>query len=188
MVQYDGILLCHKPFGVSSHDVIANLRQVIGQRRMGHTGTLDPLATGLMLICLGRATKIAQFLSDMDKTYEAEIKLGVRSSTFDAEGVIENDPPQPVPNLSKAEMEDIFSEFRGSIRQKVPAFSAIKRNGQRLYKAARMGKKVNPPERNIEIKEIKLIGINLPFVNFVVCCSKGTYIRSLAQDIGSKLN
>lgn len=187
MLQYDGVLLCEKPYGISSHDLISDLRQIIGQRRIGHTGTLDPRATGLMVICLGRATKIAQFLADIDKTYEAEIKLGVRSSTFDSEGIIEDSESREIPKLSELEIIEVFSGFMGRIVQKVPAYSAVKVGGERLYKLARRGEDIETPEREVEIKEIKLIKYNSPIIGFTVTCSKGTYIRTLANDIGEKI-
>jgi len=187
MVQYDGILLCDKPFGMTSHRVIDVLRKTIGQKKIGHTGTLDPRATGLLLICLGRATKISQFLGDMDKAYDADITLGIRSSTFDSEGLINEESPDPVPELSRLEIENILSEFKGIIKQKVPVFSAVKVGGQKLYKLARKGKEVDPPEKEIEIKDIELKDINLPIISCRVVCSKGTYIRSLANDIGEKI-
>jgi tRNA pseudouridine55 synthase len=187
MVQYDGILLCNKPYGISSHDVISNLRQIIGQKRIGHTGTLDPRATGLLLICLGRATKIAQFLADVNKTYEAEIKLGIRSRTFDSEGIMEDEPPRPVPVLTESEVVSILAEFKGAIKQKVPVYSAVKVGGRRLYKVAREGKTVDTPERDIEIIDIGLTKLSLPVIGFNVCCSKGTYIRALANDIGERI-
>nr|MBN2277934.1 tRNA pseudouridine(55) synthase TruB [candidate division Zixibacteria bacterium] len=187
MIQYDGILLCDKPYGMTSHRVIDILRQTIGQKKIGHTGTLDPRAIGLLLICLGRATKISQFLGDLDKTYEAEITLGVRSSTYDSEGIIPDENPKPVPSLTSNEIEKILSEFKGLIRQKVPAFSAVKVDGQKLYKLARKGKKINPPEKEIEIKDISLTRWISPLITCRVTCSKGTYIRSLANDIGEKI-
>ncbi len=187
MLQYDGILLCEKPYGISSHDLISDLRQIIGQRRIGHTGTLDPRATGLMVVCLGRATKIAQFLADVDKTYEAEIKLGIRSSTFDSEGIMEDSKSREIPKLGESEIIEILSSFRGKIVQKVPAYSAVKVGGERLYKLARRGEDVETPERVVEIKEIELTKYNSPIVGFTVTCSKGTYIRALANDIGERI-
>ncbi len=187
MITYDGILLCDKPFGMTSHKVIENLRQAIGQKKIGHTGTLDPRATGLLIVCLGRATKIAQFLSVTDKTYEAEIKLGLRSTTFDSEGISENDKPEPIPDLTEQEVENILKEFLGKIIQKVPLFSAIKMNGRKLYQLARQGKKIDPPEREIEIHEIKLLESDVPYLRIAVSCSKGTYIRTLANDIGERI-
>jgi tRNA pseudouridine55 synthase len=187
MTQYDGVILCDKPFGISSHDLVSQIRQAIGQKRVGHTGSLDPRATGLMLVCLGRATKIAQFLSEVDKSYNAEIKLGVRSKTYDGEGIIESDDVEEIPDISVEEMKNILASFKGKIKQKVPAYSAIKVGGERLYKLARMGKEVETPEREIEIKEISLIRFNPPFIGFEATCSKGTYLRALANDIGEKI-
>jgi tRNA pseudouridine55 synthase len=187
MVQYDGILLCNKPFGITSHDLINNLKHIIEQRRIGHTGTLDPRATGLMIICLGRATKIAQFLSGVDKTYSAEIKLGFRSLTFDSEGITDKMESNPVPHVTMDDMKSLLSEFKGVIKQKVPAFSAVKVEGQRLYKLARVGKQIELPEREVEIKELEITKFEPPIIEFTVSCSKGTYIRTLANDIGERI-
>jgi tRNA pseudouridine55 synthase len=187
MTQYDGILPCDKPYGISSHKVIGTLRQVIGQKKIGHTGTLDPRATGILLICLGRATKIAQFMENLDKTYEAQIMLGVRSTTFDSEGVREDGQTDKVPELTEDHMREILAGFKGRIMQKVPLYSAAKVGGRRLYKIARLGQMVDTPEKEVEIKEIKLLGLALPLVDIAVTCSKGTYIRVLANDIGEKI-
>lgn len=184
MATYEGILPVKKPFGVTSHDVINKLRRILQMKRIGHTGTLDPRATGLLVICLGRATKITQFLNDDDKAYEAEIKLGIRSTTYDAEGIIIEDNPPEIPELNEDEVIKILNEFKGRIKQKVPAYSAVKKDGQPLYKAARKGKEVDTPEREIVISHIKLNRLDLPFIEFSVSCSKGTYIRALANDIG----
>jgi tRNA pseudouridine55 synthase len=186
MPNYDGILLCNKPYGISSHDVINRLREAVEQKRIGHTGTLDPRATGLLVICLGRATKIAQFLTEIDKEYEAEIKLGIRSSTFDSEGILEESTSRIVPNFTENEIRLILDEFKGKITQKVPAYSAIKIGGQPLYKLARKGITVDLPEREVDITNISLIKLNLPFISISVSCSKGTYIRALANDIGER--
>lgn len=187
MIQYEGILLCEKPYGISSHKVVNILRETIGQKRIGHTGTLDPRATGLLVICIGRATKIAQFLSGTDKIYEMEIKLGARSSTYDSEGIIEDSNPQLVPDLTRDEVLNILAEFKGKIKQRVPAHSAVKVGGQRLYKLARQGKEVVTPEREIEIKDIELKKLELPYIYCNVSCSKGTYMRTLANDIGQRI-
>ncbi len=187
MTEYDGILLCNKPFGVSSHDVMAELKRIMMQTRIGHTGTLDPRATGLLVVCVGRATKIAQFLSEIDKTYEAEIKLGISSPTYDGEGVADDAETKAVPPLTEAELRDILSEYKGTIKQKVPAYSAVKVQGQRLYKMARQGLKFDTPEREVEIERINLVKMNLPYFTFSVQCSKGTYIRTLANDIGERI-
>ncbi|MEP0827487.1 MAG: tRNA pseudouridine(55) synthase TruB [bacterium] len=186
MVSYDGILLVSKPYGITSNDLVSNLKQSIGVHRIGHTGTLDPRATGLMVVCLGRATKIVQFLADIDKSYEAEIKLGVRSSTFDSEGIIDEEP-RAVPPLNEKEISSILKEFTGKITQKVPAYSAVKVGGQRLYKLARKGKEIETPEREVEITKIALKKLELPVIGIEVTCSKGTYIRTLAHDIGERI-
>jgi tRNA pseudouridine55 synthase len=186
MPNYDGILLCNKPYGISSHDVINRLREAVEQKRIGHTGTLDPRATGLLVICLGRATKIAQFLTEIDKEYEAEIKLGIRSSTFDSEGILEESTSRIVPNFTENEIRLILDEFKGKITQKVPAYSAVKIGGQPLYKLARKGIAVDLPEREVDITNISLIKLHLPFISISVSCSKGTYIRALANDIGER--
>ncbi|MCK4573357.1 MAG: tRNA pseudouridine(55) synthase TruB [candidate division Zixibacteria bacterium] len=183
----DGVLLIDKPTGMTSHDTVAKLRKILGQRRVGHTGTLDPEAEGLMIICLGRATKIARFVSDFDKTYEAEICLGRVSSTYDREGVDLKQEPQPVPELSEADLAKLLDGFSGRIRQKVPAYSAVHIDGERLYKLARAGVEVDAPEREVEIKEIALSYYREPMLFVTVTCSKGTYIRSLAHDIGQKV-
>ncbi len=186
-MSYDGILLCDKPYGVSSHDVIGQLRRSIGQKRIGHTGTLDPRATGLLLICLGRATKIAQFMDDHTKVYRAEITLGRSSRTMDAEGIDDLMAPQPVPDLSDRQILQILVGFKGIIRQKVPAYSAVKVGGRRLYKMARKNEIFDTPEKQVEITDIKLLEVTLPVLTIEVTCSRGTYIRSLANDIGEKI-
>ncbi len=187
MIKYEGLLLCDKPFGVTSHDVISRLRQTLGQKKIGHIGTLDPRATGLLVICLERATKIAQFLDDLDKAYEAQITLGLRSRTFDSEGIMKDDIPAPVPKLSEAGIRNILETFKGKITQKVPAHSAVKVGGERLYQKARRGEEVTTPEREIEIKELEFSKQEENRIDFRVVCSKGTYIRSLANDIGDKI-
>ena len=186
MVNYDGVLLVTKPYGITSNDLVTNMKQNIGIKRIGHTGTLDPRATGLMVVCLGRATKIVQFLTEIDKTYEAEIKLGVRSSTFDSEGILEEES-RPVPQLSDKGIKAVLKEFSGKIIQKVPAYSAVKVGGQRLYTLARMGKPVETPEREVEIRDITLKKYSQPILEIDVTCSKGTYIRTLAHDIGERI-
>jgi len=134
---------------------------------------------------LGRATKIAQFIADEDKTYEVEINLGQVSTTFDSEGII--DVKKPVPDLTETDMQKILNGFKGVTRQKVPAYSAVKINGKRLYELARKGIKTETPEREIIIDEIELKKIELPRISFIVSCSKGTYVRTLANDIGEKI-
>lgn len=183
-MKYNGILLCDKPFGVTSHDVINNIRHILGQKKIGHIGTLDPRATGLLVLCLGRATKIARFISDDIKMYQAEITLGKTSVTLDSEGISETTPKFDVPELTMEAMKDILSNFVGKILQKVPVYSAVKVKGKRLYKSARTNEKVNPPDRQVEIKRIDIVDMKLPVLKIEVLCSRGTYIRTLADDIG----
>lgn len=186
-MSYDGILLCNKPYGMTSHDVIGQLRQSIAQKRIGHTGTLDPRATGLLLICLGRATKIAQFMDDHIKVYRAEITLGRSSKTMDAEGLDNLMAPQPVPDLTEREIKEVLNGFKGVIVQKVPAYSAVKVGGRRLYNMARNNEIFDPPEKQVEITELKLMDVALPVLTVEVTCSRGTYIRALAHEIGGKI-
>jgi len=181
---YNGVLLLNKPSGISSHDAVLRLRKILKQRGIGHTGTLDPLAEGLLIICLGRATKIAQYISDLDKVYEAEIHLGVRSTTFDAEGADLEKTPADVPDLDDEELNVLLDNFKGEIIQQVPAYSAVKIDGKPLYARARMGESFTRPERQVKIFDIKLIGFQKPLLTISVTCSKGTYIRTLADDIG----
>ncbi|MFQ6009386.1 MAG: tRNA pseudouridine(55) synthase TruB [Candidatus Zixiibacteriota bacterium] len=185
--HYNGVLLYNKPSGISSHDAVLDIRRTINQRRVGHTGTLDPLAEGLLVICLGQATKIAQFLSDLDKTYEAEIRLGQDSVTYDSEGITENQTAVVVPELGEYEITELLAEYKGRIRQKVPAYSAVKVGGQRLYNLARSGVRIEPVVREIEIKQIEPLGYSKPRLHLLIRCSRGTYIRSLAHDLGEKI-
>jgi tRNA pseudouridine55 synthase len=183
----NGILLLNKRPGISSHQAVLEVRQIIRQRRVGHTGTLDPKAEGLIVICLGRATKIVQFVSDFDKTYEARIVLGRTSTTFDTEGTIRDNMPKTAPEYSVTQFQSVLDGFVGKIHQKVPSYSAVRVNGNRLYNFARAGQEVELPVREIEIKSIKAVDYQMPELTFCVTCSKGTYIRSLANDIGEKL-
>ncbi len=185
--RYNGILLFNKPTGVSSHQVVADIRRAIRQRRVGHTGTLDPLAQGLLVMCLGKATKIARFISKFDKTYEAEICFGRKSATYDGEGVYNDHPSMPAPDLNKDKFGCLLDQYKGRITQKVPAYSAVKVDGQRLYSLARRGLPVNQPEREIEIREIAFLGYHKPYLQVRITCSQGTYVRSLADDLGEKI-
>jgi tRNA pseudouridine55 synthase len=183
--NYNKILLLDKPSGITSHDAIDKLRSILKQRRIGHTGTLDKAASGLMIICLGKSTKISQFISDYSKTYEAKISLGRSSETFDSEGVDFSMPENEIPTLKKNEIEIILNKFKGQLTQTVPSYSAVHVNGRRLYDYARSGQKVDLPSRTVEIKDIELLGFNSSSITIKVECSKGTYIRSLANDIGN---
>jgi tRNA pseudouridine55 synthase len=185
MDRYNGILPVLKKAGMTSHDVIYRLRRIFGQKKIGHTGTLDPQASGLLLICLGRATKLTQFLSDWDKLYKAEITLGYTSDTLDSAGEVI--VGAEIPELTDKEMEEIVSRFRGCITQRVPAYSAVKVDGKELYKYARKGVKVDSPQREVEIKSLDILSFKSPTLIIQIHCSKGTYIRTLADDIGREI-
>ncbi len=185
--KYHGVLLVDKPGGLTSHDVVARIREAVGQRAVGHAGTLDPAAEGLLVVCLGRATKIARFLSGHDKTYEATIRLGRESATYDAEGLDPKVAPAPVPELDEKDLRQLLGEFTGRIKQKVPAFSAVHVDGHRLHELARRGEEVELPEREVEIHHLDLLGFDGNSLEVRIVCSAGTYVRSLAHDIGRRL-
>src|SRR3990167_1786878 len=194
-VQYlnmieDGIILIDKPAGMSSFGVVARVRRQLSQHygrkmKVGHTGTLDPFATGLMILVVGKECKNAQKYSKLDKTYEATIVLGKASSTGDPEGEIVTVSNKKV---IQADIEKILKQFTGEITQTPPAFSAIKVDGQRAYKLARAGKKVEIPPRNVTIYSLQLLSYEYPALKIRTIVSSGTYIRTLAQDIGETLS
>ncbi len=180
----DGLLLIKKPAGITSFDCIRHLRRTLGVKKIGHAGTLDPMATGLMIMLVGAATKQAQQFSKLDKTYVAEITLGATSTTGDREGeIVPHSQLQP----SQAEIEAALESFTGEITQTPSIYSAIKVNGQEAYKLARKGQTPDMPARKVTINSIKLINYEYPLVRIEADVSSGTYIRSLAQDIGEKL-
>lgn len=180
----NGVVVIDKPQGVTSHDVVGMLRKRFGTRRIGHTGTLDPLATGVLPICIGNATRAADMLTVSDKRYIAELMLGKRTDTLDIEG--ETVDIKNV-TVTEAEARDCISGFVGEQEQLPPMYSAIKQNGKRLYELAREGKEVRREPRGINIYSIDIADIKLPYITIDVFCSKGTYIRSLCDDIGNKL-
>ncbi len=181
----DGILIIDKPSGITSHDVVDYIRKKTGMRRIGHTGTLDPNATGLLILCLGKATKLSEYFIALDKTYEGKMRLGVVSDSHDIDGNIikENE----VGNISKKEIRKYLSNFIGEIEQIPPMVSAIKIGGKRLYKMAREGVTIEREPRKIKIHEFEIININLPNIWFRVSCSRGTYVRTLCHDLGEKI-
>ncbi len=185
MDLYNGLLPVHKDVGMTSHDVVYKLRRITGAKKLGHTGTLDPMASGLLMICIGRATKLTQFLTEWDKSYRAEITLGATSDTLDAEGEIT--PAVDVPTMTEADLKTLLKRFAGRITQKVPAYSAVKVDGRELYKYARRGQEVETPSREIEIRSMELHSFDSPLFSVSVHCSKGTYIRVLADDIGREI-
>lgn len=181
----NGIVNIYKEKGYTSHDVVAVLRKVVGQKKIGHTGTLDPDATGVLPVCLGRATKVCELLTDHDKTYEALLLLGKTTDTQDISGEVleEKDPG----NLAEEKVRSCIESFIGEYDQIPPMYSALKVNGKKLYELAREGKTVERKSRKVQINGIRILEMNLPHVRMEVDCSKGTYIRTLCHDIGEKL-
>ncbi|MGB2804066.1 MAG: tRNA pseudouridine(55) synthase TruB [Candidatus Zixiibacteriota bacterium] len=184
-MNLSGVLVVDKPTGVTSHDVVQELRRVLGTKRVGHTGTLDPAASGVLLACVGKGTKVAQFLTGYDKEYRAVIRLGATTDTYDGEGEIKETKEEC--QVSSERIIDAIDSFRGEIWQLPPLHSAIKYKGKRLYQYAREKKEVERTKRKVEIKEISIMDVNMPYVELKVSCSKGTYVRSLAHDLGQKL-
>jgi tRNA pseudouridine55 synthase len=179
-----GVVIVDKPAGITSHDAVDKVRKLIGERKAGHTGTLDPMATGVLPVCIGEATKIASFLTGDDKVYEATMRLGVRTDTQDMTGQV---LAEQEPRVTEADAKAVLAAFVGTITQVPPQYSAVKVRGKALYKWARKGIRVEPPAREVEIREILLQGIEMPKVRFTVTCSKGTYIRTLCADMGDRL-
>ncbi|CAN7383870.1 tRNA pseudouridine(55) synthase TruB [Caballeronia sp. LjRoot31] len=180
----DGVLLLDKPLGLSSNDALIRAKKIYLAKKAGHTGTLDPLATGLLPLCFGEATKFSQDLLEADKTYEATMRLGVRTTTGDAEG--EALQTRDV-TCDEAAIHATMAHFRGEIAQIPPMYSALKRDGKPLYEYARAGQTVEREARNVTIHALDLIECALPDVTFRVTCSKGTYVRTLAEDMGETL-
>lgn len=181
----DGVLAVDKAPGMTSHDVVAITRRALQTKKVGHCGTLDPLATGLLLITVGRGTKIQDLLMSEDKEYVGTMRLGQVTSSQDAQGeVLET---RDVPELSGEEIEAAFNEFRGDFYQTPPMVSAIKKDGVPLYKLARQGKTVEREPRFVHVYGYSLDAIRVPEIDFTVRCSKGFYVRTYAHDIGQKL-
>jgi len=180
-----GLLIIDKDAGWTSHDVVARVRRLIGQRRVGHAGTLDPMATGVLVLCLGRATRLTEYLQGHRKRYEATIRLGEVTDTYDLEGdVIER---HPVPSLSEEELTSHLRAFQGEITQRPPAYSAVKVDGVPAYRRARRGEAVALPPRRVTIYQIRLSRWEPPDLSVEIECSAGTYIRSLAHDLGQAI-
>jgi len=181
----NSVINIDKPEGITSQQAVSTVRKALGAKKAGHAGTLDPIATGVLLVCLGEATKITRFLSDLDKEYIAVMKLGERTTTYDSEGEV----IQRVEDFSfdRADIEQVLEGFRGTIYQIPPMYSAVKMNGKPLYKLARKGITVQRPPRMVVISRIEVLGFDPPFLEIRVSCSKGTYIRTLCHDIGEAL-
>ena len=189
-VRIDGVVLLDKPAGMSSQGAVTAVKRAFNAEKAGHTGTLDPMATGLLPICLGEATKYSQDLLEADKTYIAQVKFGQRTDTGDAEGLVIEELPLPVfadAATIKAALDALLPAFTGPISQVPPMYSALKRDGKPLYEYARAGVELERAPRNITIHAIRWTNVNWPEATLEVSCSKGTYIRVLAEDIGKAL-
>jgi len=181
----DGILNIDKPQGITSYRVVSLVKRLSGERRVGHAGTLDPIATGVLPVCLGQATRIVEFLADATKTYRAEIELGVTTDTYDASGrITQRENPS---GIQREQVERALAPFRGVIQQTPPMYSAIKYQGKKLYQLARAGITVERKSRPVTIHRLDIVDFQPPLVTIDVECGKGTYIRSLAHDLGQVL-
>ncbi|GCE20230.1 tRNA pseudouridine(55) synthase TruB [Dictyobacter kobayashii] len=181
----DGILNINKDLHMTSHDVVAKIRKLLKQKRVGHTGTLDPEASGVLPICVGQATRVAEYLSESGKAYQATITFGTVTDTYDAEGVVVR--TADISALTLEQIEAALPHFQGAQQQLPPRYSAIKIQGQPAYKLARAGAEITLEPRPIEIHTLEILGWEKPHLTLAVSCSKGTYIRSLAYDLGEYL-
>ncbi len=186
MIELNGVLPVDKPTGPTSHDVVARARRALGLRRIGHTGTLDPFASGLLLLCLGPATRLAEYLTALPKRYRATMRLGIATDTDDLTGtpLATSDAWQ---RLSQADVESALNSQVGTILQQPPAYSAKRVQGERMYEAARRGEVVERDPVEVTIEAIDLVRVDLPEVEFDVECGSGTYIRAIARDVGERL-
>ena len=180
----NGIINVYKEAGYTSFDVVAKMRGILKVKKIGHTGTLDPDATGVLPVCVGNGTKLVELVADHDKEYIAELMLGVATVTQDLSGTVIKESPVEV---SREQVEEVVMSFVGDCMQVPPMYSAIKINGKKLYELARAGKEVERQARQVTFHEIEILSIELPVVKIRVACSKGTYIRTLCNDIGEKL-
>lgn len=181
----NGILVIDKPAGWTSHDVVNKARRILQEKRIGHTGTLDPLATGVLVLCLGKATRLVRYLESDDKAYTAQLKLGITTETLDSEGKVLDTREYTPPSLER--IKEVLAGFQGAISQRPPAFSALKVSGIPSYRLARQGTPPKHGERTVTILSIDLLEYRDPLIRFSVQCSKGTYVRTLCADIGERL-
>lgn len=184
-LDHHGFVVIDKPENLSSARVVSHVKRTLDVKKVGHAGTLDPFATGVMVCCVNRATRLARFFLGGDKKYEALLHLGIETNTQDATG--NKTAERRVPDCSEAEIQDVFGSFTGLLHQMPPVYSALKHKGVPLYKHARRGKPIQKPARQIVILDLEIIKIQLPYIRFEVTCSAGTYIRTLGADIGSAL-
>jgi tRNA pseudouridine55 synthase len=182
----EGLLLIDKPGGITSHDVIDRVRRSLGTRKVGHAGTLDPMATGLLVVGVGRATRLLRFLADLDKTYEGTARLGVETDTLDADGQVTRSVDLPA-TLSPAAIRRAMEALEGESMQHPPAYSAVKVGGRKLYEAARAGEELEAAARRIRVRRFELVRAAGADVDFRVTCSSGTYVRVLLADVGTAL-
>ena len=180
-----GILNLCKPIDCTSFDMVKRIRRLSGEKKVGHGGTLDPLASGVLPICLGRATRVSEFLADSSKTYRAVMKFGAATDTYDAEGTITEE--HDASHLTLEKVEDSLVPYRGNILQEPPMYSALKHEGKRLYELAREGITIERPRRETAVHKLEILDWDPPFVTIYVDCGRGTYVRSLAHDIGQDL-
>jgi tRNA pseudouridine55 synthase len=180
-----GILNLDKPRGMTSHDAVSAVRRILGVRTVGHTGTLDPEASGVLVLCLGESTQFARFFEMLEKTYWTVLQLGMCTDTQDATGIVTCQ--REVPSLTRAQIQDVLDSFQGSLQQIPPMYSAVKYRGQRLYRLARQGKTVMRQARDIFVRRLELLDQRKTQITLSVTCSKGTYIRTLGEDIGLAL-
>lgn len=185
MPQIDGIFNINKPKGMTSHDVVARVRRISGQHKTGHAGTLDPMATGVLPVVLGKATRLVEYLSDADKAYRAVLTLGATSDTYDAEGTIVHTPGAEMPSVEA--VEKALASFRVELSQLPPMHSAVKVGGKKLYELARVGIEIERQPRQVTITRLEVVEYSPPTLYIFVECSKGTYIRSLAHGLGAVL-
>lgn len=183
--EVNGILVIDKPLEITSNGILQQIKHLYGAAKAGHTGALDPLATGVLPLCFGEATKFSQMMLDSDKAYVATARLGVRTETGDSEGAVVEE--KPVPALTEADVEAVLENFRGAIQQIPSMYSALKHKGRPLYEYAREGIEIERPARPVTIYELKLLAVRDNELDMAVSCTKGTYIRSLVEDIGAAL-
>lgn len=181
----NGILIINKEYGWTSHDIVAKLRGILGFKKIGHAGTLDPMATGILVLLLGKATKLSNKMIELEKTYFAEITLAAVSDTYDAEGKISKLEPKEKPSLE--EIRDTLKTFEGEISQLPPIYSAKKIKGKKAYELARAGKEVKLDPKIVHVYKIYDLDYKYPVLKLRIDCGKGTYIRSIAHDLGEKL-
>jgi tRNA pseudouridine55 synthase len=181
----NAVINLNKPENISSQQAVTKIKRLLRVKKAGHTGTLDPLATGVLVVCLNEATKIARFLSDLDKEYIVKMKLGERTDTYDSTGRVTE--KKPIGSVHDSDILHVLNIFTGQIQQIPPMYSAVKIHGDRLYKLARKGLEIERPERTVIIHALELLDMDLPYIDMKVACSKGTYIRTLCDDIGNIL-